>query len=458
MSPTRELAVIALNNILKKSKKPKEVLEDLSFDLDKRDRAFLMELVYGVLRHRDSLDWMLKDFLRNPSGLPADTLNNLRIAVYQITSMRVPEWAAVNEAVDVEKSYKGKAPLVNAVLRNFLRNRDKIASPPEDNPVGCISITTSHPEWLVRRWVERFGTEEALSLAEKNNEVPPFTIRMGSGAERGEALLVLAEHGIKARPARYSPAGITIEDFHSFDGLSKILPSGFMVQDEASQLMAYLLNPLPGERALDACAAPGGKTTHIAQLMKDGGEVVSVEIDGKKLEHLEQNISRLGLKSVRVIQCDVRNLDNSDYCRQVADRCFFDRILLDAPCSATGVIRRNPDVKYRHGPQDLIRLKRMQLEILHAVSTLLKPGGIMVYSVCSTEPEEGEEVIREFLQGNHGFSIIEGDYDFLRRFEIRDSGHVFYRTFPHRYDMDGFFAARLKKVSVSVISVGVGVS
>jgi 16S rRNA (cytosine967-C5)-methyltransferase len=448
VSPTRELAVIALNNIFKKSRKPKEVLEGLSFNLDKRDRAFLMEVVYGVLRYRDYLDWMLKDFLRDPSRLPADTLNNLRIAVYQITSMRVPEWAAVNEAVDVEKSYKGKSPLVNAVLRNFLRNKDKIGSPPKDNPVDYISITTSHPQWLVRRWVERLGIEESLSLAEKNNGIPPFTIRTESGTEREGALRVLAGHDIKAHPTPYSPVGITIEDFHSFDELSKILPYGFVVQDEASQLIGYLLNPLPGERVLDACAAPGGKTTHIARLMKDAGEVVAVEIDGKKLEHVEQNISRLGLKSVRVIRSDVKDLDKTDYCRQSAGRCLFDRILLDAPCSAMGVIRRNPDVKYRHVPQDLMRLHKVQIELLGSVSMLLKPGGIMVYSVCSTEPEEGEEVIRVFLQGNRDFSIIEGDYDFLKPFAIRDSGHVFYRTFPHRHDMDGFFAARLNKKSL----------
>lgn len=445
MSSTRELAVIALNKIFRRSKKPKEVLEGLSADLDKRDRAFLMEIVYGVLRYRDNLDWMLKAFLRNPAKLPVDTLNNLRIAVYQLTSMRVPEWAAVNEAVDVEKAYKGKPSLVNAVLRNFLRNRGSIAPPPQDDTAGYIAITTSHPVWLVRRWIERFGAGEARLLAEKNNEPPPFTIRVEAGAAREHALRALAAQGIKAHPTSYSPAGITVENSLSFDDLLRVAPHGPVVQDEASQLVSYLLDPLPGERVLDACAAPGGKTTHMAQLMRDEGEIAAVEIDGKKLELVGQNVARLGLRSVRLIHSDARNLAETDYCRQSAGQCVFDRILLDAPCSATGVIRRNPDVKYRHRPDDLARLKNTQSGLLAAAAELLKPGGVMVYSVCSTEPEEGEEVVGEFLQLHDDFSIIKAGRDFLAPFESIGSGHVFYRMSPHRHDMDGFFAARMRK-------------
>ncbi len=442
MAPTRELAVIALNNIFKKSRKPKEVLEGLSPGLDKRDRAFLMELVYGVLRYRDYLDWMLGSFLRSPEKLSADTLNNLRIAVYQVRYMRVPEWAAVNEAVNAEKSYKGKAALVNAVLRNFLRHKDELAPPSKDDPVRYISVTTSHPEWIVRRWIARFGFDEALRLSVKNNEIPRLTIRLGSGTERDRALQILGGHGIKARPATFSPAGIILEELHAFGELSDILPFPSFAQDEASQLISCLLGPLPGERVLDACAAPGGKATHIAQLMGDAGEVVAVEIEEKKIVRLRENIGRLGLKSVSVLHGDARNLPGV-----MPGGEFFDRVLLDAPCSAMGVIRRNPDVKYRHTAKDLTRLKKNQADMLRSVSAFLKPGGIMVYSVCSTEPEEGEEVIREFLQDNGAFSIIEGDHDFLRPFEFRDPGGLFYRTFPHKHDMDGFFAARLRKGS-----------
>ncbi len=436
---TRALAVKALREIFTRSRKPKEALDDLASGVDRRERAFLMELVYGVLRYRDYLDWMFGGFLKKPSGLSPDTLNNLRIAAYQIKYLRVPEWAAVNEAVEVEKSYGGRVAVVNAVLRNFLRYIDEIAPPPKDDPVRFIAVTTSHPEWMVRRWVRRFGVEEAAKLAEANNEPPPFTIRVEDAARREDALKALAAHGINARPAAYSPAGIILEAAKEFSPralLETPLPFRYVIQDEASQLISYLLNPLPGERVLDACAAPGGKATHIAQLMKDTGEVIAVEIEERKLGQLAENVARLGLGSIRAVHGDIKNIGLISHIGPI------DRILLDAPCSALGVIRRNPDVKYRHAREDLARLRQNQGSMLRAVSGFLKPGGIMVYSVCSTEPEEGEEVIREFLQGSRDFSIIKGDRDFLRPFETGDG---FYRTFPQRHNMDGFFAARLKR-------------
>lgn len=437
MPSTRQIAVTALNKIFNKGVKPKQILEELSHDLDKRDRAFLMEIVYGVLRCRDYLDWMLKDFLKKPSGLSPNTLNNLRSAVYQIKYMRVPEWAVVDEAVNLERFNQGKRTLVNAVLRNFLRHKDEIKDPPKDNPVEYISVTTSHPRWLVKRWIKRFGYDEALKLAEKNNEMPPLAIRMNNVSEKEQVLQILHEKGAGVHPTRYSPVGVVIEGHYSYQELSEILPFTYFVQDEAAQLVTYLLNPSPDERILDACAAPGGKTTHIAQMMKDSGEIIAVESEEKRIRQLEENVSRLGIKSVKIVHGDVKFLDIGQ----------FDKILIDAPCSSIGVIRRNLDVKYRHNEKDLIGYKGNQLDMFRAVSRFLKAGGLMVYSVCSTEPEEGEEVIKEFLHGNPDFSIIRGDHDFLAPFEVLDKdGHLFYRTFPHRHDMDGFFAARLKRI------------
>lgn len=448
MSPTRERAVLALNKILVKSKKPKDALEELAPEGDRRERAFLMELVYGVLRYRDSLDWVLRDFIRKPSGLSPDTLNNLRLAVYQIQYLRVPDWAVVNEAVEVEKLYRGRASVVNAVLRNFLRKKDTLSPPPEDDPVFFISITTSHPRWLVKRWVKRFGYEEALRLARANNEIPPVTLRIDDGEDRERALRLLHAKGILARLTRFSPSGIAVESPLSFEELRETLPFPFSIQDEASQLISYLLNPFPGQRVLDACAAPGGKSTHMAKMMRDSGEVVAVEAEAGRIRSIGENVSRLGLQSIRIIHGDAK--DTEGIARAVCGRlagegCLFDRILLDAPCSSLGVIRRNPDIKYRHAAKDLLRLRENQGVLLRAVARLLAPGGIMVYSVCSTEPEEGEEVVRAFLHDNRNFSIIRSDYGFLEGFESEDAGQVFYRTFPHKHDMDGFFAARLKK-------------
>lgn len=435
MPSTRQIAVIALNKIFNKGIKPKEVLDEFFVDLDKRDRAFLMEIVYGVLRYRDYLDWMLRYFLKKTSGLSQYTINNLRIAVYQLKYMRVPEWAVVDEAVNLERFSKGKRSLVNAVLRNFLRHKDEIKDPPEDDPIGYISITTSHPRWLVKRWVKRFGYKEALELAEANNKMPPLILRAKDEDYRDMMLQVFAEK-IEAYPTAFSPVGIVLKE-SPLTISSELLTYKLFVQDEAAQLVTYLLNPLPDERILDACAAPGGKTTHIAQLMKDSGETMAVESEEKRIKQLQENVSRLGLKSIKIVHGDVKLVNIGQ----------FDKILLDAPCSSIGVVRRNLDVKYRHSEKDLCRFKENQIGILNAVSRFLKTEGVMVYSVCSTEPEEGEEVVNEFLHNNPNFSIIKGDYGFLSHFESLDEdGHLFYRTYPHRHEIDGFFAVRLKKI------------
>lgn len=443
---------MALNKILVTAKKPKDALDELAPAGDRRERAFLMELVYGVLRYRDYLDWMLRDFIRKPSGLSPDTLNNLRLAVYQIQYLRVPDWAVVNEAVEVEKLCRGRVSVVNAILRSFLRRKDALPLPPEDDPVSFISITTSHPRWLVKRWMKRFGYDEALHLARANNEIPPVTLRIDEGADRERALLLLRGKEMHARPTRFSPAGVVVEAPLSFEELRETLPFPFSIQDEASQLISYLLNPSPGQRVLDACAAPGGKSTHMAKMMRDSGEVVAVEAEERRIRSIGENVARLGLQSIRIIHGDAK--DTEGIARAVCggepgssggDGCLFDRILLDAPCSSLGVIRRNPDIKYRHAAKDLLRLRENQGTLLRSAARLLAPGGIMVYSVCSTEPEEGEEVVSAFLHDARNFSIIRGDYGFLEEFESEDAGKVFYRTFPHKHGMDGFFAARLKK-------------
>jgi 16S rRNA (cytosine967-C5)-methyltransferase len=465
---TRYIAVRALKRIFNGAERPKEVLDDLGAGLGERERPFLMELVYGVLRYRDYLDWLLSGFIKRPSGLSPDTINNLRAAVYQLCFMRVPEWAAVDEAVTIEKRPGGKAPLVNAVLRGYLRGRSGEAMPLPGDTAKKISISTSHPEWLVRRWISRLGPEEAEMLAKKNNEVPALTLRVDTGRE--EALKLLEENGIDAVPTMYSPSGIIMagrrkKEYESAERCTGEAPdeaahaeyrrvtpgqiplekASFVVQDESAQLVALLLDPRPGEKVLDACAAPGGKTTHIARLMKDEGEVVALDIDEGRSRKIGENIARLGIRSARAVIGDIRK------CGPDAD---FDRVLLDAPCSSIGVIRRNPDVKYRHTPADLARFGALQLELLESASRHIKKGGIMVYSVCSTEPEEGDEVVRAFLHSHADFSIIEGAYDFPGQFAYNDrEGHTLYRTWPHKaggqyfdgYGMDGFFAARLVK-------------
>lgn len=433
MQNTRELALKALYEIWQRGRKPKDVLEHLSESLEKRDRAFLMELVYGVVRFRDTLDWVLKGFLKRPSGLSKNTLNNLRLAAYQMLFTRVPQWAAVSEAVNLEKK-SGRPELVNAVLRNLLRNRESLMKRLKDmraeKTVRYVATLTSHPAWLIKRWIGRFGAEEALELAEANNRIPPLTLRVNTlKAMKQQVINELSKTGIEAEATLFSPVGVKLKGFHIYKEIF-FLEGLVMVQDEASQLISYLLDPQPGERILDACAAPGGKATHVAQLMQDRGEVIAVDRDSKRMERLKENIQNHGLTSIMAVQADILKYSPVEP---------FDRIILDAPCSSLGVIRRNPDVKYRHKPQDLLRFRETQLKIIRHVSGLLKPGGVMVYSVCSTEPEEGEEVVKEFLKESGDFYIIDTVPPFLNGF-MKDG---FLRTYPHVHDMDGFFGVKL---------------
>jgi 16S rRNA (cytosine967-C5)-methyltransferase len=435
MPNTRFLAVESLSGILDQGGRPKQVLEALSFPLDRRDRSFRMEMAYGALRYRDTLDWIMGHFLKTPSKLGSFTRNNLRTALYQIFFMRVPDRAVVHEAVELEKGFSrgGKAPLVNAVLRNVLRRREEFTPPFSlDDPEAAIVLNTSHPMWLVRRWVERFGIEEAQRVAEANNDIPPLTLRVNTLRTGRQGLIsMLGGKGIACRPTEYSPDGIILEGSRSYEDLS-FAAGLFTVQDEASQLVTAMLAPQPGERILDACAAPGGKTTHMAQLMGDRGEIVAVEKSAERVGKMRENIEALGITSVRILTADVAEL---------RDQEGFDRILMDAPCSATGVIRRNPDVKYRHSPIELQRFHSAQAALMTRVSRLLRPGGVLVYAVCSSEPEEGEEVIAGFLKTSGDFRIIDADAPFLRNF-LRDG---FMRTYPHRHKMDGFFGAALCK-------------
>lgn len=249
---------------------------------------------------------------------------------------------------------------------------------------------------------------------------------------RKELLDMLSGRGIAAEPTRFSPDGILLKNPLAYRDLS-FIRGLFVVQDEASQLVTFLLDPKPGEKILDACAAPGGKTTHIAQMMNDSGKVIAVEKDAKRIARLRENINALGINSVKIINADINELDGLG---------LFDRVLVDAPCSATGVIRKNPDAKYRHKAKDLLDYRLRQTELLKTVSRFLKEDGRLVYSVCSTEPEEGEEVVNEFLKTTHDFRIIDTEVSFLKDF--MDRGLL--RTYPHKHNMDGFFGAVLCRI------------
>jgi 16S rRNA (cytosine967-C5)-methyltransferase len=408
------------------------------------DKGLLTELVYGVLRWRERVDWVISLFSSiRPARMERDILNILRLGAYQLLFLdRIPASAAVNESVKIAK-VKGERQgnFVNAVLRAIDRGREGINYPEmATDPVRHISVKYSHPEWLVRRFIEEIGIDDAVRLCLANNEPPPLTIRVNTMAISREGLLLkLNEAGYEAAFTSFSPVGLVLKGGGDVRGIPGFAEGLWSVQDEASQLVSFILDPRPEEKVLDACAAPGGKATHIAELMADRGEVVAMDVRPHGVRKIEDSARRLGLKSARAMVSDASEpLGFRDG--------EFDRILLDAPCSGTGVLRRHPEGKWRKREVDIPELAERQEGLMENLSRYLRPGGITVYSVCSIMKEEGKGVVESFLAGHPEFTLepaipkIGGAVDTL----ICDKG--FFKVYSHMHGMDGFFAAKLKKI------------
>lgn len=406
------------------------------------DRGLFAELVFGVLRRQGTLDHVLSCLVTQPLvKLEPLVLVLLRIGLYQLMYLdRIPESAAVNESVKLARKMAPRVSgLVNAVLRNYPRRRNEIRFPdPVSAPAASISARHSHPLWLVNGWIDQLGVEEAERLAEASSQAPLLTLRVNTLRIGRDGLMeLLTAAGIRAVPCRFSPHGIVIGGRHPVPQLPGFREGLFAVQDEASQLAGLLLQPQPGERLLDGCAAPGGKVTHLAQQMENRGEALATDISGSKLSMVRDGAERLGLTIIRTRVVDL--LDGSS----LEGECF-DRILLDAPCSGLGVIRRNPEAKWRLTPADLVRLAQVQKKMLENVFGLLKPGGSLLYSTCSTSPEENEAVVRDLLSRRDDCALE----DLNRRFphwEELFTAEGMMRCWPHRHGMDGFFAALFVK-------------
>ncbi|MDD5285805.1 MAG: 16S rRNA (cytosine(967)-C(5))-methyltransferase RsmB, partial [Desulfuromonadaceae bacterium] len=346
------------------------------------DRSLYAELVFGVLRRQGTLDHILLQLLEKPlAELDLQALIILRIGLYQLTCLdRIPESAAVNESVNLAKSITPRTSgLINAVLRNYLRRRDIISFPDiNTKPAAAIAARHSQPEWLVEQWIDQLGINEAMLLAEVSSQQPQLTLRVNTlRSNRDELLQKLEKQCIEAKPCRFSPDGITITGRQTISTLPGFDAGLFAVQDEASQLATQLLGAEPGERIWDACSAPGGKSCHIAEQMDDRGELVATDISRSKLALVQDNARRLGISSISTAVADLHQPDTFP-------DGYFDRILLDAPCSGLGVIRRNPEAKWRLFSGDITRLAAVQKTLLKNAAVRLKPGGTLLYSTCST--------------------------------------------------------------------------
>lgn len=409
--------------------------------LSEKDRRLATELVYGVLRQRGHLDAWIEQYATAPLvRLPPDPVLALRLALYQILFLKkIPDSAAVNTAVEWVKGRLGKSPagLVNGILREVVRHPGRFRLPdPGREPVAHLSVKHAHPSWMVARWLSRLGREPTEALLSANNAAPPLTLRVNSRILTQDALIKeITAAGGEAEPTAVSPVGLIVRGISPRE-IPAYQRGGFYVQDEAAQLVSCLVGPQPGERVLDACAAPGGKATHLVELMEGKGEVVAWDRSEERLATLKENLERMGAAIVRTDRVDAL---------EPPEESPFDRILLDAPCSALGILRRAPEGKWGKGESIISRCASLQWKMLDRLAPLLRRGGKLVYATCSTEPEENEEVIERFLSDHPEFERVSAASALPQGGGKLVDERGYFNSLLNPYRMDFFFAAALVK-------------
>ncbi|MGH0032687.1 MAG: 16S rRNA (cytosine(967)-C(5))-methyltransferase RsmB [Myxococcota bacterium] len=412
------------------------------------DRAFATELVYGTLRWRGRLDYLLSRCLdRDLDKLEPLVASALRLGAYQIVvEDRVPVSAAVDETVRCLRAAGAERAtgLANAVLRRLAREHETIALPALlDDPLGHLMHALSLPQWIAARFIEQYGPDEAARLARASNEAPPLTVRANrSCVDRDKLLEELLPRFPEARPTRFAADGLVLGRRGNASLDPAFREGRFTVQDEASQLVVGLLDPRPGQRVLDVCAAPGGKATAMAERVGVEGSVLALDRNERRLDLARRAARRLGLGN---LAC--RTHDASRPLEQVVPEGGFDRVLVDAPCTGLGTLRRNPDARWRVRPGDPARLAETQLAILRNAAAAVGPDGVLVYSTCTMLPEENEGVVAAFLAESPGFERMQGGREGEVPEEVGELVDTdgFLRCLPHRHDTDGFIAVRIRR-------------
>jgi len=405
---------------------------------------FASEIAHGAVRHLSRLDWIIEQAGRRPkSQIEAPVLNILRLGCYQLIFMpSVPAYAAVSESVETTKRRRPKAAgYVNWLLRRIgpeyreRPRRDEIAGGAE-----WLSVYYSFPDWISRRWVGRWGEQETGELMSSMNRFPELDLRVNLlKASRADAAAELAGEGGTAREGRYSPAALRVSGIRNVAGIAAFRAGRLYIQDESSQLPSLALAPAAGGRILDACCGVGGKAGHLAEIAADKGAVAALDVDRRRLALLGENMARLGHNSVSPLLGDILKGP------PVPGR--FDTILVDAPCSSLGIIRRHPEIKWSKRPGDPARLAGRQLAILAKTALLCRPGGLVAYSTCTTEPEENEGVVAAFLAGNADFAVLPITGDAIANLHELLTPEGYIATLPHRHGINGGFTALLQRKS-----------
>ena len=414
---------------------------------DERDQALAAEIATGVQRWRAALDHLIVQFSGRPiDRLDPEVVDILRLTAYQLTHLtRVPASASVDDGVELTKraGKRSAAGFVNAVLRAISRTRNHLPLPPRPDrasdrsaAVAYLSVTLSHPPWLVARWLDRLGFDRTEAWCRFNNHPAPLTLRANRlRLDPMELTRRLAAEGVEVRPGRFAPDALLVESGHPLRG-SREGDCWFIVQDEASQLVP-LMAAAPGLRVLDACAAPGGKTTALAAAMGNAGLLVACDARHRRIELLRKTVSAAGATNVRIVQANL--LHPLPFSRP------FDTVLVDAPCTGLGTLRRDPDIRWRRRESDLAAFAAAESTMLGHAAEAVAPGGRLIYATCSSEPEENDAVVVAFLASHAQYSLVDARIaaPHLPQAVVDDRG--FLRTEPDRHDLEAFFGAVLER-------------
>ena len=408
-----------------------------NIDIEDKDKGLITEIVYGTLRRKRTLDVLIGNFVKDINLIDTTVLNILRVAIYQMYFLdKIPEYAACNEAVEEAKEVSLEASkLVNGILRNYIKDEKEIVVP--GNRIDELAYKFSFQPWMIRLFIKQYGEERSMKLMAGLNETPKITVRVNEfKAEYDEVYEKLEEIGYNIEDGYACPEAIAIKGGKGIEDNQLFKEGLITVQDESAMLVAPLLDLKEGDKVLDLCAAPGGKTTHIAELLANSGEVLAFDLHENKLSLIEENAKRLGLNNIVCKAMDATKL-NSDYIS------YGDKVLIDVPCSGLGIIRKKPEIKWNKTRQQLKDLVPIQREIMENAWQYLKPGGTLVYSTCTLNKEENEENLKWFLS-KHNDAEIEKIY-------IGNNNNFIYNgdgslTILPNDSMDGFFIGKIKKI------------
>lgn len=444
MNP-REGALITLYEI-----NEKEAFSNIALNKELRrnsynqlDKNLLTELVYGVLENQIYIDYIIGQFSTfDIKKMNPYTLNLLRLGIYQLLFLdKVPSFAAVNETVNLSKKYcKKTTGFINGVLRNVQRNMKNIKLPnPEKNIVKYLSVKYSHPEWLVKIFLNNFDRHFVEELLKANNTKPDLYVRINTlKISIDDCIRLLTDEGYMVKQSPLIKEAVIVKGMQNIEQ-SNLYKKGYIqIQDFSSMLVAKILDPKEGEYVIDVCSAPGGKTTHMAQIMNNKGTIIARDIHEHKLKLVERNAQRLGIKIIHT-----ENFSGNDLDEKLLN--MADKVLVDAPCSGLGIIRRKPEIKYRKQDEDIKSITAIQYDILKNAAKYVKIGGELVYSTCTINTRENEDIVQKFLKDNPNYVLININEEY-KGFVPGEHNNGTVQLYPNLHNTDGFFISKIKRI------------